>query len=139
MVSSNNKKTSDAKNSRKKTSLRPRVVEVSRNENYLLAKLSMQLASMVFISYSPQYFSPEKDVVYEMYKKYCGVSDDSHLEVNTVKKLTQMLNDLPVNKMNSEDLLVLDESLNSLKQKVIKKSEENIARVTNTLASSFNK
>ncbi|CAL0307477.1 unnamed protein product [Lupinus luteus] len=138
MVSTNHKKTSDEKISKKNTSLRPRL-DISKNENDLLAKLTMQLASMVFFAYTPLDFSREEYVVFSLYKKYCGISDESHIEVNTVKKITQMLINLPINQMNAEDLLVLEESLNSLKQKVLQNSEENIARVTNTLAPSFNK
>ncbi|KAF1868752.1 hypothetical protein Lal_00036190 [Lupinus albus] len=129
---------SDDTNSRKNNPLRPRV-SVSQNENELLATLTMQLASMMFFAYTPQDFSPEEDVVFSMYKKYCGVSDESHLEVNKVRKITQMLIDIPIDQMNSEDLHVLEESLKSLKQKLLQNCEENLATFTNTLASSSNK
>ncbi|KAE9614878.1 hypothetical protein Lalb_Chr04g0249341 [Lupinus albus] len=94
----------------------------------------------MFFACTPQDFSAEEDVVFSMYKKYCGVSDESHLEVNKVRKITQMLIDIPIDQMNSEDLHVLEESLKSLKQKLLQNCEENLATVTNnTVAPSSNK
>ncbi|KAE9614881.1 hypothetical protein Lal_00036198 [Lupinus albus] len=138
MVKPNHKKMSDDTNSRKNNSLRPRV-NVSNNENELLVTLIMQLASMMFFAYTPQDFSAEEDVIFSMYKKYCGVSDESHLEVNKVRKITQMLSVIPIDQMNYEDLNVLKESLKSLKQKLFQNCEENLATDTNTHASSSNK